>query len=59
MTWFFTILFTLSSYGGAVPVTIGPLTEEHCLKMRRDIVRYLEAASLRPASISECAEGAR
>lgn len=56
MTWFFTILFSLSSYGGAVPVVIGPLTEEHCLKMRRDIVRYLEQASLRPKSISECAE---
>ena len=54
MTFFFTILFTLSAYGGQVPVTIGPLTEEHCLKMRRDIVRYLEQASLRPTFISEC-----
>ena len=55
MTFFFTLLFLLSSYGGPVHVRIGPFTnEEDCRKLRRDIIRYMDQASLRPTAIGEC-----
>ena len=54
MNFVFTLLFLLSSYGGPVHVRFGPMSEADCQTLRKDIIRYLDRASLRPTAVSEC-----